>query len=83
MTDLQLNEKPAQEQWQHITGAIQSAAKSVIMTIPPCKHCKHQFYPNLAQMSAKQRDLNIPNTTDDQQHRQLIQQHNSVLHAMS
>ena len=84
MTNLQLNDKPAQEKWQHITDAILSAAKSVIGTVLPNKHRKHQFCPDLAQMSVKQRDLrlSINNTTDDQLRKQLKQQRNSVLHAM-
>ena len=84
MTNLQLNDKPAPEKLQHITDAILFAAKSVIGTVPPNKHCKHQFCPDLAQMSVKQRDLrlSINNTTDNQQCKQLKQQRNSVLHAM-
>ncbi len=73
-----------QDQWQNIADAIHSAAESTIVTIPPTQRHKHHFCPELAQMSAKQRDLRlrINNTTDNQQWQQLKQQHNSVLHAM-
>ena len=43
VTDLSLNGKPVQEQWQNITDAIHSAAESTIGTAHPTQHHKHQF----------------------------------------
>ena len=56
VTDLSRNGKPVQEQWQNITDAIHFAAQSTIGTAPPTQHHKHHFCPELAQMSAKQRE---------------------------
>ena len=84
VAELPLKGKPAQEQWQNIADAIHSAVESAIGTIPPTRCHRHQFCPELAQMSAKQRDVRlcINITTDNQQRQQLKQQHNSVLHDM-
>ena len=75
VADVPLKGKPAQEQWQKNADAIHSAVEPTIGTIPPTRCHKHQFCPELAQMSAKQRDLRrcINNTTDNQQRQQLKQ----------
>ena len=84
VADLPLKGKPAQEQWQNIADEFTLLQNLQLgLSLQPNSH-KHQFCPDLAQISAKQRHLRlrINNTTDDQQRQQLKRQHNSVLHAM-
>ena len=76
-----LQETKCEDSFDEIHWGYRLLGLQFVIRIPPSNYCKHQFFPNLAQTSTKQRDLRLclNNTTYDRQRQQLKQQRNNVV----